>query len=163
MHWYSQPLLLVLFNLQITCTIKEMTQALNKALKMSSLLKTFNQIPLFMEMYWHDLKFCHFQKIISRLHSWPLRKLKKKKPREARISGELIYEAFEKIMPAWKVKNSNFLVCMISLDRGKRKASHRKNLNNSLLFLARVSLKKPWSDGWCLELQSVGFYKRIIL
>lgn len=73
--------------------------------------------------------------------------------------------AFERFfMSAWKVKNSNFLVCMISLDRvKKKKVSHRKNLNNSLLFFARVSLKKPRSDGWCLELQSVGFYKRIIL
>ena len=66
-------------------------------------------------------------------------------------------------MPAWKVKNSNFLVCMISLDRVKKKVSHRKNPNNLLLFLARVSLKTPRSDGWCLELQSVDFYKRIIL
>ena len=50
--------------------------------------------------------------------------------------------AFERFfMPAWKVRNSNLLVSMISLDRVKKKVSHRKNLNNSLLFLAAAAAK----------------------
>ena len=50
--------------------------------------------------------------------------------------------AFERFfMPAWKVRNSNLLVSMISLDRVKKKVSHRKNLNNSLLFLAAAATK----------------------
>ena len=53
--------------------------------------------------------------------------------------------AFERFfMPAWKVRNSNLLVSMISLDRvkKKKKVSHRKNLNNSLLFLAAAAAAK---------------------
>ena len=35
--------------------------------------------------------------------------------------------AFERFfMSAWKVKNSNFLVCMISLDRVKKKSKPQK-------------------------------------
>ena len=137
-----------------------MTQALNKALKMSSLLKAFNQIPLFMEMYWHDLKFCHFQKIISRLHSWPLRKLKKKKNLgEARISGELIYESIWKIMPAWKVKNSNFLVCMISLDRVKEKQATERILITHSCFLLESLWKNQEVMGGVLNCSLWAFTK----
>ena len=58
--------------------------------------------------------------------------------------------AFERFfMPAWKVRNSNLLVSMISLDRVKKKVSHRKNLNNSLLFLAAAATKSLQS---CLTL-----------
>ena len=61
--------------------------------------------------------------------------------------------AFERFfMPAWKVRNSNLLVSMISLDRVKKKVSHRKNLNNSLLFLAAAAAAKSLQSCPTLQL-----------
>lgn len=71
-------------------------------------------------------------------------------------------------MPAWEVKNTHFLVCMVSLDGVK--SSDRRNLNSSydsLLFLTLEVSQKKKKKVLCVAggigLQSMGLYRRIIL
>lgn len=102
-----------------------MTQTLNKAFKMSSLFKDFNQTPL--ADYGNVLAGFEILAFSSKLSAESIlghsENFKKKKiPGEMSISRDGLHESIWKfVTPAWKVRNSSFLVCVISLDTEKSK------------------------------------------